>query len=129
MAYLELPAGGAQLALAIDHRDGLAIVPGLHNGRGPDVMRGEETQLVGLVAQHADAADATVLLPGTHSKWVSLRQGVVVDFCTLMTGELFALLRNHSILGAGIEVDATSNDGNAFLEGVRSARDSGAAGY
>jgi len=139
VAYLELPAGGKQLALAIDgpgppdparpgYRDGLAIVPGLHNASGPDVMRGEETQLVGLVAQHPAAADATVLLPGTHSKWVSLRQGAVVDFCTLMTGELFALLRNHSILGAGLESAATSHDGDAFLDGVRSARDSGAAG-
>jgi 2-dehydro-3-deoxygalactonokinase len=134
VAYLGLPVGGDQLALAIDRGGELAIVPGLRNGRGPDVMRGEETQLVGLVAQHSAAADATVLLPGTHSKWVSLRQGAVVDFCTLMTGELYALLRNHSILGAGIEpldsghADGSTSAGDAFLDGVRTARDSGAAG-
>ena len=147
VAYLELPAGRDQLALALDgpmarghpgpsraihpgHPDGLAIVPGLHNRRGPDVMRGEETQLVGLVAQYPAAADGTVLLPGTHSKWVSLQQGSVVDFCTLMTGELFALLRKHSILGADIGADAAvaPTDNEAFLDGVHSARDSGGAG-
>lgn len=133
VAYLGLPAGGHQLAAAIDRSGELAIVPGLRNARGPDVMRGEETQLVGLVALHAAAADATVLLPGTHSKWVSLRQGAVVDFCTLMTGELYALLRNHSILGAGVDpvagdADAQASDEDAFLDGVRDARNSGASG-
>lgn len=127
-AYLDLPAGGEQLARALGRGDGLPIVPGLRNARGPDVMRGEETQIVGLMAQHEAAADATVLLPGTHSKWVSLRQGKVVDFCTLMTGELYALLRQHSILGADIEAGTATNDGDAFREGVRQARDSGAAG-
>lgn len=128
VTYLDLPAGGDQLAAALDHGNGLAIVPGLRNPRGPDVMRGEETQIVGLMARHAAAADATVLLPGTHSKWVSLKQGVVHDFCTLMTGELFALLRNYSILGAGIDADASTGDDSAFVDGVREARDSGAAG-
>ena len=128
VAYLDLPAGADQLAAALDTRDGLTIVPGLRNARGPDVMRGEETQVIGLMALHKAAADATVLLPGTHSKWVSLRQGSVVDFCTLMTGELFALLREHSILGVGVDASVTAGDGDAFLDGVRQARDSGAAG-
>ena len=117
-----------QLADALDTADGLTIVPGLRNPRGPDVMRGEETQIVGLMARHPAAADATVLLPGTHSKWASLRQGRVVDFCTLMTGELFALLRQHSILAAGVDAETVVDDGEAFLDGVRQARDSGAAG-
>jgi len=128
VAYLDLPANGEKLADALDIRDGLTIVPGMRNARGPDVMRGEETQIVGLMAQYEAAADATVLLPGTHSKWVSLRQGAVVDFCTLMTGELFALLRNHSILAAGIDAETAAVDNEAFLDGVRQARDSGAAG-
>jgi 2-dehydro-3-deoxygalactonokinase len=128
VAYLDLPAGGDELAGALDTAEGLTIVPGLRNPRGPDVMRGEETQIVGLMALHPAAADATVLLPGTHSKWVSLRQGRVVDFCTLMTGELFALLRQHSILAAGVDAGAAFDDGDAFLDGVRQAHDSGAAG-
>ncbi len=128
VAYLDLPAGGDQLACALDTADGLTIVPGLRNPRGPDVMRGEETQIVGLMARHPAAAEATVLLPGTHSKWASLRQGRVVDFCTLMTGELFALLRQHSILAAGVDAQDVVDDDHAFLDGVRQARDSGAAG-
>jgi 2-dehydro-3-deoxygalactonokinase len=128
VAYLDLPAGGEQLAGALDQSQELAIVPGLRNARGPDVMRGEETQLVGLMATDQAAADATVLLPGTHSKWVSLQQGRIIDFCTLMTGELYALLRQHSILAAGIAADAATVDDGAFREGVRHARDSGAAG-
>jgi 2-dehydro-3-deoxygalactonokinase len=128
VAYLDLPAGGDRLAGALDSADGLTIVPGLRNPRGPDVMRGEETQIVGLMARHPEAADATVLLPGTHSKWASLREGRVVDFCTLMTGELFALLRQHSILAAGVDAGAAVDAGKAFLDGVRQARDSGAAG-
>ncbi len=128
VAYLDLPAGVDQLAGALDRGGDLVIVPGLHNARCPDVMRGEETQIVGLMARHAAAADATVLLPGTHSKWVSLRQGKVVDFCTLMTGELYALLRQHSILGAGLDAGIEASDDEAFLDGVHAARDSGAAG-
>jgi len=128
VGYLDLPASGDQLADALDTADGLTIVPGLRNPRGPDVMRGEETQIVGLMARHPAAADATVLLPGTHSKWASLRQGRVVDFCTLMTGELFALLRQHSILAADVDAEAVVDDGTAFIDGVRQARDSGAAG-
>jgi len=128
VAYLDLPAGGDELAGALDTADGLTIVPGLRNPRGPDVMRGEETQIVGLMAGYPAAANATVLLPGTHSKWASLRQGRVVDFCTLMTGELFALLRQHSILAADVDAEAVVDDGTAFIDGVRQARDSGAAG-
>ena len=66
----------------------------------PDVMRGEETQVAGaLLQQPAWAARATFLLPGTHSKWVRVEDGRIVSLATAMTGELFALLRTHSILG------------------------------
>jgi 2-dehydro-3-deoxygalactonokinase len=130
--YLDLPADPALLGVSLqslhtaDGRE-LHIVPGLRNARGPDVMRGEETQLVGAVTRHpALAAKSTVILPGTHSKWVSIREGAVVDFCTMMTGELFALLRQHSILGAGMV--ESIEDGEAFARGVITARDSGAAG-
>jgi 2-dehydro-3-deoxygalactonokinase len=128
VAYLDLPAGVDQLAGALDRAGDLVIVPGLRNARGPDVMRGEETQIVGLMARHAAACDATVLLPGTHSKWVSLHQGKIIDFYTLMTGELYALLRQHSILSAGVDTGGEASDSQAFLDGVRTARDSGAAG-
>lgn len=130
--YLDLPAGGVALgrslhALTAGDGRALHLVSGLRHPDGPDVMRGEETQLVGaLVRDPSLAAHATVVLPGTHSKWARVRDGAVVDFCTVMTGELFALLRKHSILGAGA-VDGDP-DPAAFARGVVAARDSGAAG-
>lgn len=135
--YLELPAGAEQLAgsiAAATMGDGtlLWIVPGLHNHHGPDVMRGEETQLIGaLRMQPALAAKSTWLLPGTHSKWASVRDGQTVDFCTRMTGEFYAVLRHHSILGSGMPqatAGAQSMDAIAFQRGVIAARDSGASG-
>jgi 2-dehydro-3-deoxygalactonokinase len=89
-------------------------------------MRGEETQLAGALARQPGHADATFILPGTHSKWVRVRDGVVVAFRTLMTGELYAVLRQHSILGAGGTEGVDSPD--AFARGVAAARDSGTAG-
>ena len=90
-----------------DRRLRVRIVPGLSSapeandpvsiGGRFDVMRGEETQLLGLLVRE-NLQDALVCLPGTHSKWVQLTGGVVTNFATHMTGELFALLSEHSIL-------------------------------
>ncbi|OOG64045.1 2-keto-3-deoxy-galactonokinase [Rhodanobacter sp. B04] len=130
--YMDLPAETAQLGGAVRSlraKDGLDvhIVPGLRNPQGPDVMRGEETQLLGALAlRPALIPDSTWILPGTHSKWARVRDGAVTDFCTLMTGELFALLRQHSILCAGSGDAAVDPD--AFARGVIAARDSGSAG-
>lgn len=132
MPYLDLPAGAAQLGDALGSvraADGMDVhlIPGLHDPRGPDVMRGEETQLIGALALRPElAATSTFILPGTHSKWAVVRDGAVTGFRTLMTGELFAVLRQHSILGA-TGVDA-ADDAKAFARGVVAARDSGAAG-
>ena len=75
----------------------LYIVPGLRmssaQGRLPDFMRGEETQVLGA------GTDGLVVLPGSHSKWVDVKQGVITQFETHFSGELFAVLREHSILG------------------------------
>ena len=130
--YLELPSTAAAIAAGLavfNATDGRAlhVVPGLRDPRGPDVMRGEETQIVGALAMRPiSAASATFLLPGTHSKWVRVRDGVVTDFRTTMTGELYALLLEHSILGVG-DIPAR-DDPAAFARGVCRARDSGAAG-
>lgn len=132
--YVDLPADTGELgaaALSVQAANGslVHLVPGLRNADRPDVMRGEETQLIGALALHpALAGHSTWLLPGTHSKWVSVRNGSVVDFATMMSGELFAVLRNHSILGSGLEAVADAHDPEAFARGVRTARDSGAAG-
>lgn len=130
--YMDLPADTTQLGSAVRSlraKDGLDvhIVPGLRNPQGPDVMRGEETQLLGALAlRPALTLDSSWILPGTHSKWARVRDGAVIDFCTLMTGELFALLRQHSILCAGSGDAAVDPD--AFARGVIAARDSGSAG-
>ncbi|MFC5434962.1 2-dehydro-3-deoxygalactonokinase [Rhodanobacter umsongensis] len=130
--YLELPADTARLGgvvRSLRAADGLDvhIVPGLRNRQGPDVMRGEETQLLGALAlRPALIPDSTWILPGTHSKWARVRHGTVADFCTVMTGELFALLRQHSILCAGSGEAAADPD--AFARGVVAVRDSGSAG-
>jgi 2-dehydro-3-deoxygalactonokinase len=130
--YLPLPLGAAELGAALTECRGadgkpLYIVCGLSNPLGPDVMRGEETQLFGALARMPNlAACSTWLLPGTHSKWASVRHGKVIDFATVMTGELFALLRQHSILAT--DVGSAVPDTEAFARGVIAARDSGAAG-
>ena len=77
-----------------------AIVPGVSyvgDGRA-DVMRGEEVQLLGAVAAGMVDPMALVCHPGTHNKWATLRHGQIDRFRTVMTGELFNLLKEHSIL-------------------------------
>ena len=104
------------------------IVPG-YRVRGPgaddvDVMRGEETQLFGaLNLPGATAPDGGYVLPGTHSKWVRLRAGRVQSLRTYLSGELFALLREHGTLAGamrGPQGDGTAQD-PAFLRGVAEA--------
>lgn len=133
MPYLDLPVDVRDVASALESvhaADGrpVHLVPGLRNAARPDVMRGEETQILGALASDTALQErGTLVLPGTHSKWVAIRDGRVVDFCTAMTGELFAVLMRHSILGAGLDVDGFG-DTTRFRDGVRAARDSSAAG-
>jgi 2-dehydro-3-deoxygalactonokinase len=104
-AYLPSPAEPAELADAlVSPRANVYIVPGMRctNPLGaPDVMRGEETQLLGalggLVPGLATGRQL-VCLPGTHTKWVSVHGGMVQEFLTVPSGELFALLCDHSVL-------------------------------
>ena len=66
----------------------------------PDVMRGEEIQIAGaFLLNPAWAERACMLLPGTHSKWALIENGLIVRYTTYLTGELFAVLKEHSILG------------------------------
>jgi 2-dehydro-3-deoxygalactonokinase len=118
--YLPCPASAEELAagLAWVEPGRTAIVPGLAlvQGSHGDVMRGEEVQLFGLARMDSAAATATVCHPGTHTKWARLEQGRVVRFQTAMTGEMFALLRDHSILGPMLQGSVTADA--AFLAGV-----------
>jgi 2-dehydro-3-deoxygalactonokinase len=88
------------------------IVPGVScRGAVPDVMRGEEVQVLGA------GVDGLICLPGTHSKWVEVRSGRIERFSTSMTGEVYAVLKQHSILGRTMEDGAPQPD--AFRDGVR----------
>jgi 2-dehydro-3-deoxygalactonokinase len=98
-----------------------AIVSGVSyigNGRA-DVMRGEEVQLLGGVAAGAVAREGLVCHPGTHNKWALLRHGNIHIFGTVMTGELFSLLKEHSILADLLHGPVELDD--AFKRGVRHA--------
>lgn len=89
-----------------------AIVPGVSyigDGRA-DVMRGEEVQLLGGVAVGLIGPNALVCHPGTHNKWTELHQGKIHSFQTVMTGELFSLLKNHSILGDLLQGPVQTDD-------------------
>lgn len=66
----------------------------------PDVMRGEEIQIAGALLNHPEwVSRACMVLPGTHSKWAYIENGKLVRYATYLTGELFAVLTQHSILG------------------------------
>ncbi len=88
-------------APTVDSRIRVRLVPGLKQMRQPDVMRGEETQIAGVLALDP-GFDGVICLPGTHSKWVHISAGEVVSFQTFMTGELFALLSTQSVLRHGM---------------------------
>ena len=99
----------------------VGILPGIarKDVSRPDVMRGEETQLLGLSVVE-NIATGLACLPGTHSKWVKLERGAVTDFVSVMTGELYALLRQNSILrhSTGNEAKVFATD-PVFLEHVQ----------
>lgn len=128
--YLACPAALADLAGALAPLDlargrRVHLAPGLSTRDAdgvPDVMRGEEVQILGAVDRLGVDA-ATLCLPGSHSKWARVEAGHVVGFATHMTGEAFDALRRHTILGRTI--DHAAWDDGAFLAGVDR---SGAAG-
>ena len=120
--YVPCPATLDDLARALvwaGERE--AIVPGvsfLRNGRA-DVMRGEEVQVLGALEATLVSPNSVVCHPGTHNKWVQLQGGKIHNFATVMTGELFSLLKEHSILAGLLQAPVKPND--AFRHGVRQA--------
>jgi 2-dehydro-3-deoxygalactonokinase len=124
--YIDTPAYLASiLARAIPvpgvQRD-IRILPGIaqRDPKAPDVMRGEETQL--LCALGADAAgDAVVCIPGTHSKWVIVKGGIVERFATFMTGELFSVISRETILSHAVANAEEAEDISAFKSAVVAA--------
>ncbi|BAM91767.1 2-keto-3-deoxygalactonate kinase [Bradyrhizobium oligotrophicum S58] len=111
-----LHAGAIRVATDGDVR----ILPGLAQARPdqPDVMRGEETQLLGVTEPDFSGI---VCIPGTHSKWIRIDAGAVIDFATYMTGELFAVISQHSILVHAVEPGGSgAEDGGPFRAGLAS---------
>lgn len=104
--YVDCPAGFADLARALAFAEvpgmtRLGFVPGVrieHQGGVPDVMRGEEIQVFGALAS-LGIEEGIFVLPGTHSKWAVVEGGRITGFHTFLTGEMFGVLRQHSILG------------------------------
>jgi 2-dehydro-3-deoxygalactonokinase len=120
-----MPALAANLAgieLASGRR--LYMVPGVSrldpDSGVPDVMRGEETQIMGALPA---TGSHLAVLPGTHSKWAWVEDGTIVSFASFMTGEVYAALTGHTILGRLMQHDALPDDA-AFTRGVTYGLDS-----
>lgn len=132
-AYMQCPAPLAglskNLASVATDKGMMYIVPGLTVQRSTgshDVMRGEESQLAGLLSHHPEFT-GTIVLPGTHSKWVKMRDGVVVDFLSFMTGDLYEAISNHTLLQHSIDQHRDGWSEAAFLVGVEAALQSAGA--
>ncbi|MBX4939900.1 2-dehydro-3-deoxygalactonokinase [Rhizobium binae] len=125
--YIDVPAPlGSILTAAVrvpgESRD-IRILPGLaqRDAAAPDVMRGEETQLLGALGGTSVGAQA-VCMPGTHSKWVQLTDGEVTGFSTFMTGELFDAISKHTILSHAVAgAEEQPADAAAFGAAVSAA--------
>ena len=120
-AYVDLPVSTEQLAQSLtrfQHNERtIAIVPGLainaHDHH--DVMRGEESQIAGLIAQHPKL-DAALIMPGSHSKWVRVEKGAVTSFQTYLTGEAFKAFGEHTILRHSITEGQRSEEHTSELQ-------------
>nr|MBP6581503.1 2-dehydro-3-deoxygalactonokinase [Sphingorhabdus sp.] len=118
-SYVPAPTDLDQLASALHVVDAhCAIIPGVRfegNGRA-DIMRGEEVQLLGACLIQQVPPTALLCQPGTHSKWAWMEGGALSQFSTAMTGELFALLRDHSLIAG--QLTGVVELGPAFRRGV-----------
>lgn len=125
-AYRNTPADVASLGQALHTVRSLRgvdvhIVPGVIEQVGlPNVMRGEETQVLGVLQNLSASGEFLIGLPGSHSKWVEVVDGCITHFDTFMTGELFAVLSQHSILGR-TQRSAGQFQADAFDRGVHVA--------
>ncbi|HEY5806374.1 MAG TPA: 2-dehydro-3-deoxygalactonokinase [Povalibacter sp.] len=118
--YVACPCAPERIADAMTalSEHAVHIAPGLscrNRNQSPDVLRGEETQLLGAIRLQPDLARGLHLLclPGTHTKWVVLEDGAVREFVTSVTGELFAVVNQHSVLVRG---EGESADGDAAFQ-------------
>ncbi|WP_368345586.1 2-dehydro-3-deoxygalactonokinase [Pelagovum sp. HNIBRBA483] len=121
--YASVPCAPPGIAQATqvagsDPRIAAFILPGIKQNSPADVMRGEETQIAGVLAADPDF-DGILCLPGTHTKWVHISAGEIVSFRTFMTGEMFALLSGQSVLRHSVAAEGWDED--AFENAVSDA--------
>ena len=124
---VELPGLIENSVRVVDSQREIRILPGIaqRDPKIPDVIRGEETQLLG-VLDHI-GRDGYVCMPGTHSKWIKFHDAKLEHFSTFMSGELFGLLANHSILKLGLDEHGTvSPDSPDFLDAFKRSSQNGA---
>jgi 2-dehydro-3-deoxygalactonokinase len=133
--YVDVPVEITTIAQGLHRvdthtRQAIWIVPGLRQREPANVMRGEETQIIGVLAlQTTRGSHAHLVLPGTHSKWVTTENHRVTAFQTFMTGEMYSLMLKHSILGAGIPEEQDQPFPNTvFMRGVQRAKESDSKG-
>ncbi|UHS60450.1 2-dehydro-3-deoxygalactonokinase [Agrobacterium vaccinii] len=126
--YVDVPADLSDVLKGAVQVPGQAsdvrILPGLAQRavETPDVMRGEETQLLGALSADYRTGQQLVCMPGTHSKWVSVSDLKVTGFSTFMTGELFDVISKHSILSHAVsDAEAFTGDLAAFRTAVMDA--------
>ena len=119
-SYVKVPCDPPGIANAVqvktvDPRINVFVLPGIKQTAPADVMRGEETQIRGFMATNP-GFDGVICLPGTHTKWVHVSAGEIISFQTFMTGELFSLLSDASVLRHTVQPDGW--DEAAFLQAV-----------
>ena len=127
--YVSVPTSAEDLAVALvpfetAQRQTINFVTGVttENDGAPDVMRGEETQIIG--ASTLGFGDGIYVLPGTHSKWITVQHDQILDYATFMTGEIFGALKAHTILGTLMSEGPFSESG--FRKGVVAGLTAGA---
>ena len=124
--YVDTPAPLAaileQAARVPGEARDIRILPGIaqRDAAAPDVMRGEETQLLGALGLEA-VGEAMVCMPGTHSKWVRVKDGTVASFSTFMTGELFSVVSRETILSLAVANAEDAEDVASFRAAVKAA--------
>ena len=131
--YAQCPARTKDLAASLVHventdNDSISLIPGItwrSEGGAPDVIRGEETQVFGALAD-LGVSDGLFVLPGTHSKWISVSDNQIISFQSYMTGEIFSALKDNTILGRMMVEPATDN---SFERGVTASTANGTPGH
>jgi 2-dehydro-3-deoxygalactonokinase len=121
--YLTAPCDTPALNQAVtvhtkDPRIMVRILPGIKQPEPADVMRGEETQIAGFL-KHTPDYNGLICLPGTHSKWVHVQNGQVIEFQTFMTGEVYDLLSRSSVLKHSVSGEGFSH--SDFVDAAKSA--------